>query len=269
VSRAVQPSAFFGSGRSPSRYRLIEMKVILYQYPGSSDVPSVSPPCLKIYMALRYIGVEHEVVNLRSPARAGKLSKTGRLPVAEIDGRLIPDSIDILDALETRHPDSGLRPADPRQSLRDRLWEHFVNDHLYFVGYYLRWIANRERTFNAMFGRAPWTVRLGGRYLFLPRARRRAEYHGIGGKDEAAVHGTATRAFSMLADGLEGGPYLQGRGEPARGDFAAAGLLAQIGWRNTLPGVVERLDRYPVLRDYTARVFEACKMTRPKWLQQG
>ena len=245
------------------------MSVILYQYPGSSDLPSVSPPCLKIYLALRYIDVEHEVVDIYSPARARKLTKTGRLPVAKIDGSLIPDSIDIMDALEARYPESGLRPADPQQAIRDRLWEHFVNDHMYFVGYYLRWIANPERTVDAMFGRAPWYVKLGVRLHFLPRARRRAEYHGIGGKHESAVYVTVERAFSMLADGLEGGPFLQGRETPARGDFAAAGMLAQIGWRDSQPRVLERFDRHPVLRDHTARVFEACGMTRPKWLERG
>ena len=244
------------------------MSVVLYQYPGSSGVPSVSPPCLKVYLALRYIGVEHEVVDVYSPARARKLSKTGRLPVAEIDGRLIPDSVDIMDALEVRYPDAGLTPADPQQAIRDRLWEIFVNDHLYFIGYYLRWIANRERTFDAMFGRMPWYVKLGVRVQFLPRARRRAQYHGIGGKDESAVHASVERAFAMLADGLEGGPFLQGREAPARGDFAAAGMLAMIGWRNSLPHVLERLDRHPTLRDYVARVFEACKMTPPKWLER-
>ena len=245
------------------------MSIVLYQYPGSSDVPSVSPPCLKVYLALRYIDVEHEVVDIYSPARARKLSKTGRLPTVEIDGGMIPDSIDVMDALEVRYPDSGLRPADPQPAIRDRLWEHFVNDHMYFVGFYLRWIANREQTFHAMFRRTPWYVRLGARYQFLPRARRRAEYHGIGGKDESAVYVTVERAFSMLADGLEGGPFLQGRETPARGDLAAAGMLAQIGWRDSMPRVLERLDRHPVLRDYTARVFEACGMTRPEWLRQG
>jgi len=244
------------------------MGVTLYQYPGSSDVPSVSPPCLKLYLALRYIDIEHEVVDLRSRAQVRKLSRTGRLPVAEIDGRRIPDSIDILDAIETRNPESGLRLADPTQAMRDRLWEHFVNDHVYFVGFYLRWISYRERTFGAMFGRSPWWIRLGARYVFLPSTRRRAEYHGIGGKDDAAVHESVGRAFSMLAQGLEGGPFLQGRETPARGDFAAAGMLAQIGWRDTLPPVVERLDRHPPLRDYTARVFEACGMTPPKWLSE-
>lgn len=244
------------------------MSVILYQYPGSSDVPSVSPPCLKVYMALRRIGVEHEVVNLYSPAKAKKLSGSGRLPVAEIDGRLIQDSVDIMDALEERHPEAGLRPADPQRAVRDRLWEHFVNDHLYFVGYYLRWIAYRERTLRALFGRAPWYMRLGARYGLLPRNRRRAEQHGIGGKDEATVHRSVERGFAMVAEGLEGGPFLQGRSEPATGDLAAASLLAQIGWRDAMPRVLERLDRYPALRDYTARVFESCKMRPPKWLGQ-
>ncbi len=54
------------------------MSIVLYQYPGGSGVPSVSPPCVKVYLALRYIGVEHEVVDIRSPAKVRGLSRTGR-----------------------------------------------------------------------------------------------------------------------------------------------------------------------------------------------
>jgi glutathione S-transferase len=224
---------------------------------------------VKVFLALRFVGAEHEVVDVFSSTQARRLSATGRLPVVEIDGRRIPDSVDILDALEAKYPASGLCPADPRQAIDDRLWEHFVNDHMYFVGYYLRWIANSERTIKALFGRAPWFMRLGVRYGYLPGARRRAMHHGIGGKDEATVHRNVERAFAMLAAGLEGGPFLQGRDAPARGDFAAAGMLAQIGWRDSLPHILERLDRHPELRGYTLRVFERCATDAPKWLREG
>ena len=68
---------------------------------------------------------------------------------------------------------------EPQQAIRDRLWEHFVNDHMYFVGFYLRWVANADRTIDAMFRKMPWYVKLGVRYQYLPAARRRANYHGI------------------------------------------------------------------------------------------
>lgn len=242
------------------------MKVVLYQYPGSSDLPSVSPPCLKVYMALRYLGIKHEVVDLRKPGRIKRVSRTGRLPVAEIDGRLVPDSIDIMDALESRHPGPGLRPADPRRALQDRLWEHFINDHVYFMGYYFRWVAYRERTLSAMFGRAPRLVRLMARCVLARRAGQRARCHSIGLQDEATVLRFMERSFSMLSDGLSGGPYLQGRASPARADLAVASMLAQVGWRDTMPPVVERLAPHPALQEHTARVFEACGMIRPKWL---
>jgi len=242
------------------------MGITLYQYPGSTDVPSVSPPCLKVYLALRHLNADHEVVNLRRGSRAARLTRTGRLPVLDIDGRRIPDSIDIMDALQKRFPGAELWPSDERQALVDRLWEHFVNDHVYFVGLYLRWISYRERTMAAFFGRAPWWIRLGARWTLLPRARRRAEIHGIGGKDDATVHETVERSFVMLAQGLEGGPFLQGRETPARGDLAAAGMLAQLGWRDSLPPVVERFRAYPDLGPFIARVFEACKMPPPGWL---
>jgi glutathione S-transferase len=243
------------------------MRVVLYQYPGSPDLPSVSPPCLKVYMALRYLGIEHEVVNLRGPGQVKRVSRTGRLPAAEIEGRLVSDSIDILDALESRHPGPGLRPEEPTQALQDRLWEHFVNDHLYFIGYYLRWVACRERTLSALFGGAPWFVRLAGRHVLARQAARRAREHGIGGQDEATVLRFIERALSMLAAGIGGGPYLQGRTAPARGDLAVASMLGQVGWRGTMPPVLDRLNRHPILCEHTARVFESCGMVRPDWLR--
>lgn len=243
--------------------------MILYQFPGGSGLSSVSPPCVKVEMALRLIGQPCERVNCYSRTQAGRVSRTGRLPVLEVDGERIADSIDILDALERRFPDSGLSPSDPEERLRDRLWEHFANDHLYWIGYYLRWFPpeNRERTFRAFFGRAPFYVRWGARLVFLRSVAARGHAVGIAGKMPEQVMRSAVRGMEMVESGLADGPFLQGRETPGRGDLACASFFAQAGFRDTLPDYVGRIRSRPALVDHTVRVFEACSMDLPRWLQ--
>lgn len=239
--------------------------IVLYQFPGGDGLNSISPPCLKVEMALRRLGLEYRLVNCRSRAEARRVSRTGRLPVLEFDGRRIPDSINILDALEQRLPEADLWPAAPEQRLQDRLWEHFANDHLYFIGYYLRWCvpAHRERMATAIVGRAPFYVRGVFRTFFLPTFVKRAHWVGIGGKPIARVFEDYERGLEMTEAGLAGGPFLQGRDRPGRGDLACASLLAQAGFRDTMPDVVSRMRRRPRLLEYGRRVFEACAMEAP------
>ena len=41
------------------------MSITLYQYPGGDGLGSVSPPCLRVDMALRWIGIKFERRDLR------------------------------------------------------------------------------------------------------------------------------------------------------------------------------------------------------------
>jgi glutathione S-transferase len=244
--------------------------MILYQFPGGHGLSSISPPCMKIEMALRLIGASYEVTNLRSRSAVKRVSRTGRLPVLEIDGERIADSIDILDELERRFPDSPLSIADPTQRAHDRLWEHLATDHAYFIGYYLRWVApeNRKRMLDALFYRAPFFMRWGVP-LFVRPMIRRANLVGVGGKSLEQINRSLERCFDLLETGLAGGPFLQGRASPARGDLASASLMAQGGFRDTMPDFVERFDRRPALVEHTGRVLEACSMKLPDWLKKA
>ena len=125
--------------------------ITLYQYPGGDGLSSVSPPCMKIEMALRLLGAEFEVKNLTSIQQTRRVSETGRLPVLEADGERTADSIAILDRLERMFPDAALWPTDPAEHLRDRLWDHYATDSVYWLGFYLRWIRpdTSERFFRA------------------------------------------------------------------------------------------------------------------------
>ena len=62
------------------------MQVVLYQYPGGDGVGSISPPCLRVDLALRLLGIEFKRKDLRGSKAVQAISTTGRLPVLEIDG---------------------------------------------------------------------------------------------------------------------------------------------------------------------------------------
>ena len=244
--------------------------MILHQYPGGDGLTSLSPPCVKIEMALRRIGAEHRVVVCRSSLEAKRVSPSGRLPVLELDGERLFDSQVILDELERRHPESDLFPREPRERTVDRLWEHYVNDNLYWHGVYMRWVApeTSARMVSATFGRMPFYMRWLVRATFLPSLRARAKGQGIAAKSPESVVRGIERGFDMLEAGLDGGPFLQGRDRPGRGDLAGASLLAQLGFRDTMPDIARRLAARPALVEHVRTVYDACRMDLPRWFRR-
>jgi len=243
----------------------------LYQYPGGDGIASISPPCLKIDLALRRIGRPFEVVDC-DPRQAARISPTGRLPVVRFaDGTLVEDSILILDELERRFPEAGLVPRDPRERRIDRLWDCYFNDHLYWYGFWLRWVdpENAPRFRQAVFGAMPWFVRLAVRALFLPRQRNRVRHQGTYGKDAATVRGEIRDGLDLLEGGLEGGPFLQGRSEPGRGDLAAASFVVQAGFRGTMPDIETEVLARPSIVRHAQTTFRACGAETPRWLARS
>jgi len=108
-----------------------------------------------------------------------------------------------------------------------------------------------------------------GAPLFVRPMIRRANLVGVGGKSLEQIHASLERCFDLLETGLEGGPFLQGRDAPGRGDLASASMLAQAGFRHTQPELVERLRKRPSLVEHTGRVLEHCSMKQPRWLAEA
>lgn len=241
----------------------------LYQFPGGDGLSSLSPPCVKVEMALRQLGEEHEVVLFKSTMEARRASPSGRVPVLEVDGEKMVDSVLILDELERRNPEAGLFPRDPRERVIDRLWEHFANDHMYWLGFTRRWVIpeTRELFFTAVFGRMPFPARLYVRGLAMPSIASRAQGQGTGLKSAERVDADIVRAFEMVETGLGDGPFLQGRNEPGRGDLAVASIAAQLGFRDTMPTLQEEFLGRPGLVEHVRGVYDAVGMPRPRWLQ--
>lgn len=82
------------------------------------------PYCARVRIALAEKGVAHETVEIDladRPARIYELNPTGRVPVLDEDGFVLPESAVILEYLEERYPEPPLLPADPGDRARVRL----------------------------------------------------------------------------------------------------------------------------------------------------
>jgi glutathione S-transferase len=240
-------------------------EVILYQYGGTPAVPSFSPPCLKVYLALRRLGLPHRVVDLTTPLHVRRLSPTGRVPVISVDGEIIADSVFILDRLEELHPEAALWPDDAGQRVADRLWDCFATDTLYWQGFYLRWLVpeNRKKVLDAAFGSDFSFKKLAVDKLGRWELGKRARGQGIGGRSRGDVEASFRSSMAMIERGMGTGPFLQSRTMPGRGDLAVAAHLAQLTLRREEPGEARMIAMHPLALAQVAATFEACGLPAP------
>jgi glutathione S-transferase len=149
-------------------------------------------------------------------------------PVLELDGRTIGDSTEIIAALEERHPERPLYPADPEQRRRALALEDFFDEEL---GSHVRLLAFHElgkdpERFEAVIARTtPGPVaRLGSGAVAYART-----YTGLrfGVRDEEAAEiarGKIVAALDRLEAELGSGEYLVGDSFSVA-DLSAAALF--------------------------------------------
>jgi len=240
--------------------------ITLYQYPGGDGIGSISPPCLRVDLALRLLGVEFRRKDVRRPNTVAKLSGTGRLPLLDLDGDRFVESTRILDELERRH-DVPWQVDDPVERANLRMWEYAFNDYFYWCGYYLRWVepAGRRRFLDALFANSGWFTRMLIEKGFVPRQIKRARLHGSGGRSLEDIHAELERGVAMVATAVGSGPFLLGRATPSRADLTVTALLVQAGFHDAMPGVIQMIVGQE-LKPYLLRVCEACGGEVPRWL---
>ncbi|MEM7244722.1 MAG: glutathione S-transferase N-terminal domain-containing protein [Acidobacteriota bacterium] len=239
-------------------------EIVLYQYPGDATLPSISPPCLKVQLALRKLGLEHEIVDL-NPLQAGRHSPTGRLPALRIGpDRTVADSMAILDLLEELHPGRAPFGATGAERTRDRLLEHLVEDTLYWRGLSLRWVVpeHRARLIDYLLPR-PSPIKLFVRWVYAPSLVRRARAQGCGRHSPTEMEARFEEVLDLFQDSLEGGPFLQGRSEPGRADLAAAALLAQVCVADAQPRVEGLVRQRRELTGMVGRVLDEAGIATP------
>jgi glutathione S-transferase len=246
------------------------MQVVLYQYPGGDGVGSISPPCLRVDLALRLLGLEFKRKDLRGPKAVQAISTTGRLPVLEIDGERFVESTRILDHLEQRF-DAPWIVEDPRMASHLRLWEYAINDYFYWCGFSLRWVEpeGRERFLSALLQKADWKTRFFIRKFFIRTQEKRARIHGVGARPVDEVIHEVERGLDLIVSDLGAGPFLLERSTPSRADLTILSLYSQSGYFDSMPIVRRLIEQRPAILPYLRRVNDACGGELPRWIAEA
>ncbi|HEY8039453.1 MAG TPA: Tom37 metaxin N-terminal-like domain-containing protein, partial [Polyangiaceae bacterium] len=107
----------------------------VYKFTPAWGLPDISPFVLKLETYLRMAGIEYE----SKPGDPRKAPKQ-KLPYVEHDGKLLGDSRFVIDHLESTRG----APLDGRLGPRERAiaqaYRSMIEEHLYFVILYQRWV---------------------------------------------------------------------------------------------------------------------------------
>jgi maleylacetoacetate isomerase len=105
------------------------MALILYIAEGASC-------CERVRWALAYKGQPHQLVDVEQPEHAGRLaaiSPFGRVPILELEGRLLSESMAMLELIEELQPEPPLNYGDPWLRARVREVCEAVNSSIHPV----------------------------------------------------------------------------------------------------------------------------------------
>lgn len=180
------------------------MKNILYQY-------EISPFCDKVRRAMRLKGLAWDTVEVPLlPGKYKHISPTGKFPALDHNGRIIVDSTDILQFLDTI-AGPKLIPEEPRARAQALVLEDWADESLYFFDVTMRnWPQNRQWFIDDLVRHETgWQ-----RSLFIkliPGALKKvAVNQGTGRKTESAVTSDLARHYDSLEALLDRQDFLVG-----------------------------------------------------------
>ena len=177
----------------------------LHTFKPAMGVRCPSPFGLKADALLAMSGLDYERVF--SDVRKAPLKK---FPVLKDGDALIADSSRIAAHLRKAYgfdPDAHLSPAERADALA---YQRLVEEHLYYIGMYFRWIEEPVAIREGYFDELPRPMRNIVFSLVLRQVRRDLHGQGLGRHDRATLIEFARADFDALATRLGGNRYFMG-----------------------------------------------------------
>src|SRR5512134_1031107 len=137
------------------------MAIRLHKFGEAWGIADPSPFCLKLESFLRETNIAYEVVPFEGRRSFGKAPK-GKLPfIEDEDGTVVGDSALIIERLSRQRDIDLDAPLDERQRCISFAFRRMLDEHLYWVGVYSRWLDE-----------AGWLVIRPAFFAGMPRAIR-------------------------------------------------------------------------------------------------
>ncbi len=184
----------------------------VHKFGPAFGLPDASPFVCKVETYLRLTDQKYETT--RSDVRR---APRAQLPVVEIDGKLIPDSTAIIDALEAKRPEKLDAHLDFKERAVALAFKSMLEEHLYFGLLYMRWTCDDgwtvfEPSLRDMLGTMGVPSLLRG--MIAGRARKytvgRTKIQGMGRKPRSEVVAICSQLIDALVVQLGDRAYFCG-----------------------------------------------------------
>ncbi len=229
-------------------------KIVLHQFPPAGALPSLSPYCWKVQMALALKGVDYEIDNTLFPK---KHNRNGKLPYLVWDGTGIEDSTAIVRAIDAR-ASSGPRlvPDDATLAGEAHILEDWADESLYWHAVYAKFEDDDGwRHIGAALGKHfPAPARAAALLIARRDTRKKLRAQGLSKRSSTLVLEEFDRHLDALDRRLAGAQYLVG-GAPTIADLAVGAMLGQLTVGLT-PSYGARIAKRQRLTEYLARMVE-------------
>jgi glutathione S-transferase len=195
--------------------------ITLYKFGAAFGLPDVSPFVMKTEVLLKMSGQPYQA-NTKGFRQAPK----GKLPYIKDGDTVVADSTFIRWHLERAY---GV-DFDPGLTTEQRAvaWavEKMIEDNLYWIGVYWRWMndANFAKVADVLFKPVPWLLRKPLEAFVRSRVRKSLHAHGMGRHNEAEMLAIGSKGVMTLTTLLGNKPYLMGD-EPCGADAMMFAIL--------------------------------------------
>lgn len=181
--------------------------IILHQYPAIWGLSSLSPFCIKVEMFLKHHKLSYRVVVEKNPARGPK----GKMPFIRDGEQIIADSTMIINYL-TRTYDLK-NDLDPLLEAQGLAFQRLVEEHLYFILLYSRWIDPTgwkiiKKEFTQIF---PPLIGLPFLYFIRLQLKKQAHAQGLGRHSINEIYEIGHKDLTAISQFLADKPYFLGQ----------------------------------------------------------
>ena len=227
--------------------------ITLYQFSPRWGLPNVSPFCLKLETYLRMAGLPFEIKYVNDTRKAPK----SKLPFIKDGNLTIGDTDLIISYLKATYGDTLDNQLTPLQQAQSLAMRRLVEDHLYWIATYSRWIDPPGWAVSklAFFDLIPKLLRNFVANVVQKNVKKQLYSQGIGRHSRDEIYQLGKDDLKAIAVSLGEQKFFMGD-QPTSIDASLYGLLANILFVPVESPLKKAAETWPNLRSYCERMRE-------------
>lgn len=230
--------------------------ITLHTFPGTKELESFSPFCMKVEVYLKAQGLEYQASTKGDPRKAPK----GKMPYIDDGGTIVADSSAILDYLEKKSKtpmDAGL---DAESRARAHVLKRTFEESLYWVILWSRWVDDDGWTVTAprVASMMPAAVRWFMPGLIRGKVKGATVSHGYGRHSRDEIYALGDADVAAVATLLGDRPFFLGDA-PRTIDVVAYAFLGNLHYWDKPSPITESLKKHENLKAFVERARDRFK----------